>query len=71
MKQAVRQCTNLKSHSSGGVPHRPWRNVDSERRQVHLGFASLYLDLALVDLSEVGGGLPRATPAEVAQVKLR
>ena len=33
--------------------------------QVQLGFASLYLDLALVDLSGVGGGLPRATPAEV------
>ena len=29
--------------------------------QVQLGFASLYLDLALVDLSGVGGGLPRAT----------
>ena len=39
--------------------------------QVQLGFASLYLDLALVDLSGVGGGLPRATPAEVAQVKFR
>ena len=31
----------------------------------------LYLDLALVDLSGVGGGLPRATPAEVVQVKSR
>ena len=39
--------------------------------QVQLGFASLYLDLALVDLSGVGGGLPRATPAEVVQVKSR
>ena len=39
----MRQCTNLKSHSSGGVPHRPGRNVDSERGQVHLGFASVYL----------------------------
>ena len=39
--------------------------------QVPLGFASLYLDLALVDLSGVGGGLPRATPAEVVQVKLK
>ena len=39
--------------------------------QVHLCFASVYLDLALVDLSRVGGGLPRATPAEVAQVKSR
>ena len=28
-------------------------------------------DMALVDLSGVGGGLPRATPAEVAQVKSR
>ena len=41
--QKVRQCTNLKSHSSGGAPHRPWCNVDSERGQVHLGFASVYL----------------------------
>ena len=39
--------------------------------QVQLGFASLYLDLALVDLSGVGSGLPRATPAEVVQVKSR
>ena len=42
-KKETRQCTNLKSHSSGGVPHRPWRNVDSEKGQVHLGFASVYL----------------------------
>ena len=41
--QKVRQCINLKSHSSGGAPHRPWHNVDSERGQVHLGFASVYL----------------------------
>ena len=27
--------------------------------------------MALVDLSGVGGGLPRATPAEVVQVKLK
>ena len=32
-------------------------------------FALVYLDLALVDLSGVGGGLPR--PAEVVQVKSR
>ena len=38
--------------------------------QVQLGFASLYLDLALVDLSGVGGGLPRATPAELPQLDL-
>ena len=37
--------------------------------QVQLGFASLYLDLTLVDLSGVGSVLPRATPAEVVQVK--
>ena len=42
-KKETRQCTNLKSHSSGDVPHRPWRNVDSEKGQVHLGFASVYL----------------------------
>ena len=39
--------------------------------QVHLCFASVYLDLALVDLSRVGGRRPRATLAEVAQVKSR
>ena len=39
--------------------------------QVQLGFASLNLDLALVDLRGVGGGLPRATPAQVVQVKSR
>ena len=39
--------------------------------QVQLGFASLYLDLTLVDLSRAGSVLPRATPAEVVQVKSR
>ena len=42
MNQELRQCTNIKSNSSGGGPHRPWRNVDSERGQVHLGSASVY-----------------------------
>ena len=41
--EGLRQCTNLKSDSSGGGPHQPWRNVDSERGQVHLGCASVYL----------------------------
>ena len=41
--QELRQCTNLKSDSSRGRPHWPWRNVDSERGQVHLGCASVYL----------------------------
>ena len=45
--------------------------VHCSQVQVHLCFASVYLDLALVDLSGVGGGLPCATPAEVAQVKFR
>ena len=46
---------------------------DSEEGQVQvqLAFASLYLDLAFVDLSGVGGGPPRATPAEVVQVNLK
>ena len=39
--------------------------------QLQVQLASLYLDLALVDLSGVGGGLSRATPAEVVQVKLK
>ena len=43
INQELRQCTNIKSNSSGGGPHRPWRNVDLERGQVHLGFASVYL----------------------------
>ena len=37
--------------------------------QGQLGFASLNLDLALVDLRGVSGGLPDATPALVVQVK--
>merc|ERR1711989_136399 len=45
--------------------------VNRGQVQVQLGFASLYLDLALVDLRGVGGGLPRATPAQVVQVKPR
>ena len=69
MNQELRQCTNIKSNSSGGGPHRPWRNV--ARRGLEEGFASLYLDLTLVDLSGVGSVLPRATPAEVVQVKSR
>ena len=63
-------------HSLGGLewslrwpPRTTSAQVHRGQVQVHLGFASVYLDLA--DLSGVGGGLPRATPAEVAQVKFR
>ena len=47
----LRQCTNIKSNSSGGGPHRPWRNVDSERTstpRLRLGvLASLLVNIAL------------------------
>merc|ERR1712208_24991 len=55
----------------GWPPHTTSAQVHRSQVQVQLGFASLYLDLALVDLSGVGSGLPRATPAEVVQVKSR
>ena len=48
---SVNQCTNIKLNSSGGGPHRPWRNVDSERTstpRLRLGvLASLLVYIAL------------------------
>ena len=62
----------------GGLEWSLWWPPRTTSAQVHrcqvqlqLGFASLYLALTLVDLSGVGSVLPRATPAEVVQVKSR
>ena len=73
-----RLCLGVPGLGLGGLEWSLWwpprttsAQVHCGQVQVHLCFASVYLDLALVDLSRVGGGLPRATPAEVAQVKSR
>ena len=74
----TRLCLVVPGLGLGGLEWSLWWPPRTTSAQVHrgqvqvqLGFASLYLDLALVDLSGVGGGLPRATPAEVVQVKSR